>query len=88
MSKTITYDEAYSHVFDALATRVNDSELIYPACDEDDNTIRFDPENDDPIYINGSNNATVSVTKDGELVFKDENGNDVTLMLLVPKLIK
>lgn len=89
MSKTLTYDEAFTLVSDAHAVRVDDSELLYPDCDDDDNVITIASEHDvNETRISSRNNKTVNTNDDGELVFKDLRGNDVTLMLLVPKLVK
>ncbi len=88
MPKTLTYDEAFTLVSDAHAVRVDDSELLYPDCDEDDNTITLDSEHWSDTIISSRNNKTIHTNDDGELVFKDLRGNDVTLMLLVPQLIK
>ena len=86
--KTLTYDEAFTLVSEAHAVRVDDSELLYPDCDEDDAVITLNSEhNSMAINISEHNNKTVN-TNDGELVFKDSDGNDVTIMLLIPKLIK
>jgi hypothetical protein len=85
----LNYDDAFTMVSDAHAVRVNDSELLYPDCDEDDNTITIASEDGCSAWIiRPLGNMLVGTNADGELVFKDEHGEDVTLMLLVPKLVK
>lgn len=87
--RIFTYDEAFTLVSDAHAVRVDDSELLYPDCDEDDNTITINSEhNSKAIIISKRKNKKVTTNENGELVFKDTDGNDVVLMLLVPQLIK
>ena len=86
----IPYGLAILEVEEATCVRVDDSELLYPDVDLDENTITIQSEHaNDPIEITSAENPDgVVVNNRGELVFKDTLGNDIKLLLLQPKRVE
>ncbi len=81
MSKTIPFDTALNIVESAYAVVVDDDEILYPGVDGD--SITLNSEHYTRINIYGDNNETVKVSDDGmNLIFKDDQGEKISLMLL------